>query len=82
MAEKGTMKQSERVPGDGHLRALTITQQASTGSLVQTDQTQVLDDPERRATRGTLDVLSNLTLNLQANFDDFQRVCENLSDQD
>lgn len=46
MAEKGTIKQSERVPKQGHFKALTITQQAGAGSLVQTDQTQVLDDPE------------------------------------
>jgi hypothetical protein len=57
---------------------LTITKQTGTCSLVQTNQTQVLHDPKGRATRSTLNVLRNLTLNLQTDLDDFKRVGENL----
>ncbi len=56
-----------------------ITEQTSAGALVQTDQTQVLDNPKRGAARSSLDGLGDLTLNLQANLDDFQGVGENLS---
>jgi hypothetical protein len=58
--------------------ALTITQQTSSGTLVQTHETKVLHDPEGGAARSTLDVLSNLTLDLQTNLDDLQGVGEDL----
>lgn len=57
----------------------TITEKTSTGTLVQAHQAQVLHDPKRRATRGTLDRFCNLTLDLQANLDNLKRVCEDLT---
>lgn len=63
------------------MRVLTITQQASTGSFIQTHQTQILHDPESRAARSALDVLSDLTLNLQTDLDNLQWICEDLEIQ-
>lgn len=57
---------------------LTITQQTSGRTLVQTDETQVLHDPEGRAAGSSLNVLRNLTLDLQTNLDNLQGVGEDL----
>lgn len=57
---------------------LTVTQQTSGGTLVQTHETEVLHDPQGRAARSTLDVLGDLTLDLETNLDDLQRVGEDL----
>lgn len=61
-------------------KSLTITKQTGTCSLVQTHQTQVLDDPECRAARSTLNRLGDLTLDLETNLDNLQRVGEDLKD--
>lgn len=77
MAEKGTgacqrcFKQN--------FGALTVTEQAGAGSLVQTNKTQVPYDPHSGSPRNTFDVLCELALDLQANLDDLQRVCKDLS---
>lgn len=60
---------------------LTITKETSASSLVQTNKTQVLHNPESGATRSTLNVLGNLTLHLQSNFDDLKRVGEDLTNE-
>jgi hypothetical protein len=57
---------------------LTITQQTSGCTLVQTDETKVLHNPEGRAAGSTLDVLGNLSLDLQTNLDDLKGVGEDL----
>jgi hypothetical protein len=57
---------------------LTIAQQTGSSTLVQTHKTEVLHDPEGRAARSTLNVLGNLTLDLQTDLDDLQRVGEDL----
>lgn len=57
---------------------LTVTEQTSGGTLVQTHETEVLHDPQGRAARSTLDVLGDLTLDLETNLDDLQRVGEDL----
>jgi hypothetical protein len=57
---------------------LTITQQTSGCTLVQTHETKVLHDPEGRAARSTLNVLGDLTLDLQTNLDDLEGVGEDL----
>lgn len=58
---------------------LTITEETSASSLVQTNETQILHNPKSGATRSTLDVLGNLTLHLQSNFDNLKRVGEDLT---
>lgn len=57
---------------------LTVTEQAGAGTLIQAHQTQVLHNPHGRATGGSLDGLGNLTLNLQANLDNLEGICEDL----
>src|SRR5699024_4092789 len=57
----------------------TVTKETSTHSLVQTHQSQVLHNPERRAARSTLDRLRDFTLDLQTDLDDFKRVGEDLT---
>jgi hypothetical protein len=58
--------------------ALTVTEQTGAGSLVQANKTQVSYDPHSGSPGNTFYVLCELTLNLQANLDDLERVCENL----
>jgi hypothetical protein len=57
---------------------LTITQQTRGCTLVQTDETKVLHDPEGRPAGSTLNVLGNLSLDLQTNLDNLQGVGEDL----
>lgn len=59
--------------GEGH-----ITEQTSGSALVQTDETQVANNPHGRSLRGTTSRLGNLTLDLETNLDDFERVGEDL----
>ena len=55
-----------------------ITEQARRRALVQTDQTEVADDPDGRPLRRTLDALGHLALDLKTDLDDFERVGEDL----
>jgi len=57
---------------------LTITQQTSGCTLVQTDKTKVLHNPEGRTARSTINILRNLTLDLQTNLDNLEGVGEDL----
>lgn len=57
---------------------LTIAQQTGAGTLVQTDQTEVLHDPEGGAARSALDILGNLTLHLQTDLDNLKWIGEDL----
>lgn len=57
---------------------LTVTEQAGAGSLVQANKTQVSYDPHSGSPRNTLYVLCEFTLNLQANLNDLERICEDL----
>lgn len=57
---------------------LTITEKAGAGALVQSNQTQVLHNPHSRAARSSVDRLGNLTLHLEPDLDNFQRICEDL----
>jgi hypothetical protein len=58
---------------------LTVTEQASASTLVQSHQTQILHNPHGRATGSSLDRLGNLTLNLQADLDNLEGICEDLT---
>lgn len=60
-------------------RERDIASQTSCCAFVETDQTQVADDPYSRPLRGSLDaLLDRFALNLESNFDDFERVGEDL----
>lgn len=58
--------------------ALTVTEQTGASSLVQAYETQVSNNPHGGSPGNTLHVLRKLTLNLQANLDDLERICEDL----
>ena len=82
MAEKGTNVFVSVLFCVGSMIPLTIAKETSAGSLVQTNETQVLHNPEGRAARSTLNILSDLTLHLQSNFDDLEGVGEDLTNED
>lgn len=56
----------------------TVSEKTCAGSLVQTHQSQIPHNPQRRTTGSALDGLCDLALDLQADFDDFERVGEDL----
>lgn len=60
------------------LNVLTITQETGAGSFVQTDETQIPDNPHSRSLGNAIDALCKLTLDLQTNLDNLKRVCEDL----
>lgn len=55
-----------------------VAEKAGASALVESDETQVLDDPERGATRSAFYILGNLSLDLQADLDNFQGIGEDL----
>src|SRR6266487_3034003 len=57
---------------------LTVTKQTGTSPLVQSHQTQVLDNPDRRSAWGIFDRLGDLSLNLKTDLYNLERICENL----
>jgi hypothetical protein len=57
---------------------LTVTQQTCASSLVETNETEILDDPHRRAFRRSLNAFGDFTLDLQSDFDNLERVREYL----
>lgn len=59
-----------------------IAKEASGGAFVKADKTQVANNPHRGAAGDTIDSFGNLSLDLQADFDDLKRVCENLYELD
>lgn len=48
-----------------------VTEETSGGTLVETDETEVLDDPEGRSAGDAFDIFSNFSLDLETNLDDF-----------
>jgi hypothetical protein len=62
------------------LSQLTVTKQASTGAFVETNKSQVLDDPECRAFRRSFGRLGQLALDLESNLDNLKWVREDLWD--
>ena len=56
-----------------------IPEQAGGCSFVETDETEVLDDPHCGAAGSAFHRFGDFTLDLQANFDDFKGVGEDLS---
>ena len=68
-----------RGPRDGEVdgRERNVAQKTCTGTLVQTNNTQMLHNPNGRATWYTA-VLGLFTLHLETNLDDLQWVGENL----
>jgi hypothetical protein len=63
MAEKGTVNLSVTCRML-EVAVHTVTQKTCARSLVETDKTQVTDDPHGRSPGDTLDVLGQFTLNL------------------
>lgn len=55
-----------------------VTEKTGTSPFVETDETEVLDNPHGRAS-GNVGVFGHFTLHLEADFDDLERVCENLA---
>jgi hypothetical protein len=60
------------------LNVLTVTQETSAGSFVQTNKTQISDNPHSRSLGNALDALCKLTLDLQTDLDNLKGVCEDL----
>lgn len=54
-----------------------VTEKTGTSTFVKTDETEILDDPHGRAS-GNVSMFGHFTLHLEADFDDLERVCENL----
>lgn len=54
-----------------------VTEKTGTSTFVETDETEILDDPHGRAS-GNVSMFGHFTLHLEADFDDLERVCENL----
>lgn len=57
---------------------LTIAEETSASSLVQSHQTQVLHNPHSGTTRCPFHRLGNFTLDLESNLDNFQGIREDL----
>lgn len=58
-----------------------VTEETGTGALVEADETEVPDNPEGGAARGSTfhaGVFRNFTLDLKANLDDLKGVSEDL----
>jgi hypothetical protein len=60
---------------------LTITEKTGTCTLVQSNKTQVSDNPHRRALGGSFHALRKLALNLKTDLDDFEGVGEDLTNE-
>lgn len=60
------------------VRRRTITQETGTSSLVETNETQVFNNPHSRSLGNAFHVLGKLALDLQTNLDNLKRICENL----
>lgn len=85
MAEKGTINFQKLLFIGGSFgwfdkkhQGLTVTKQTGTSPLVQSNQTQVLDNPDCRSAWGTVDSLGDLSLNLETDLYDLEGICENL----
>ena len=55
-----------------------VAKETGRGSFVETHQTEVLHDPHRRTAGNAFDVFGELALNLETDFDDFERIGEDL----
>lgn len=56
-----------------------VSKETGGSTLVKAKNTQVFDDPHGGSTRGTFHVLGDLSLYLETDFDDFERIGEDLS---
>jgi hypothetical protein len=86
MAEKGTgftsyelmaLLQKRYTEGCRWAR-LTIPKQTGASALVQAHKTEIPHDPESRSSRNIIHLPRNFSLHLQSNFDNLERIRENL----
>lgn len=76
LAEKARLEVAVRGEVDG--REGHVAEEARRGALVEALETEVLNDPDRGPLRGAVDRLGHLSLDLQADLDDLERVGEHL----
>ena len=66
------------ISGEVDGRKGNIAEQAGRSALVQSNETQISYDPHGRSLRCSFDGLGDLSLHLETNFDDLERVGEDL----
>ena len=75
---------TEKVPlqmavgGEVDCRKGDVSKQTCTGSFIEARQAEVLNNPHGGALASSVGFLDNLTLNLQADLDDLERIGEHL----